>query len=50
METFIIAGGYYTIALIVFHMLLWRKSDCEQDLKRISFLNRATMQVLNISR
>jgi hypothetical protein len=50
METFIIAGGFYTIALIVFHMLFWRISDCEQDLKQTSFLNRMTMQVLNISR
>jgi len=49
MKTFIIAGGFYTIALIVFHMLFWRIFDWEQDLKRISFLNRATMQVLNIS-
>lgn len=50
METFIIAGGFYTIALIVFHMLFWRISDWEQDLKRISFLNRITVRVLNISR
>ena len=49
METFIIAGGFYTIGLIVFHLLFWRIFDWEQDLKRISFLNRATMQVLNIS-
>ena len=49
METFIIAGGFYTIGLIVFHLLFWRIFDWEQDLKRISILNRATMQVLNIS-
>jgi hypothetical protein len=49
METFIIAGGFYTIGLIMFHLLFWRIFDWEQDLKRISFLNRATMQVLNIS-
>ena len=49
METLIIAGGFYTIGLIVFHLLFWRIFDWEQDLKRISFLNRATMQVLNIS-
>lgn len=49
METFIIAGGFYAIGLIMFHLLFWRIFDWEQDLKRISFLNRATMQVLNIS-
>jgi len=49
MEILIIAAGFYTIGLIVFHLLFWRIFDWEQDLKRISFLNRATMQVLNIS-
>jgi len=49
METFIIAGGFYTIGLIVFHLLFWRIFDWAQDLKQVSFLNRATMQVLNIS-
>jgi hypothetical protein len=49
MEKLIIAGGFYTIGLIVFHLLFWRIFDWRQDLKRVSYLNRATMQVLNIS-
>lgn len=49
METLIKAGGFYTIALIVFHLLFWRIFNWDQELKQISYLNRATMQVLNIS-
>ena len=49
METLIIAGGFYNIGLVVFHLLFWRIFNWDQDLKQISYLNRATMQVLNIS-
>jgi len=49
MEILIKAGGIYTIGLIVFHLLFWRIFDWSNDLASLSFLNRATMQVLNIS-
>jgi len=49
MEKLIIAGGFYNIGLIVFHLLFWRIFNWEHDLKQVSYLNRATMQVLNIS-
>jgi hypothetical protein len=49
MDLLIKAGGYYTIGLIVFHLLFWRIFHWEQELKQVSFLNRAIMQVLNIS-
>ena len=49
METLIIAGGFYNIGLIVFHLLFWLIFNWDHDLKQISYLNRATMQVLNIS-
>jgi len=49
MEAFIIAGGFYTIGLIVFHLLFWHLFNWDHDLKQVSFLNRAIMQVLNIS-
>ena len=49
MEAFIIAGGFYTIGLIVFHLLFWHLFNWDHDLKQVSFLNRAVMQVLNIS-
>lgn len=49
METLIIAGGFYNIGLIVFHLLFWRIFNWDQDLQHITYLNRSTMQVLNIS-
>lgn len=49
MKAFIIAGGFYNIGLIVFHLLFWHIFNWEHDLKHVSCLNRATMQVLNIS-
>lgn len=49
MEILIKAGGIYTIGLVVFHVLFWRIFDWKNDLQSLSFINRATMQVLNIS-
>ncbi len=49
MEILIKAGGIYTIGLIMFHILFWRLFDWNNDLQSLSFINRATMQVLNIS-
>ena len=49
MEALIITGGFYNIGLIVFHLLFWRLFNWDHDLKQVSFLNRAVMQVLNIS-
>ena len=49
MKALIIVGGFYNIGLIVFHLLFWRIFNWEHDLRRVSYLNRATMQVLNIS-
>ena len=49
MEILIKAGGIYNIGMIVFHLLFWRIFDWSNDLESLSFLNRATMQVLNIS-
>ena len=49
METLIKAGGYYNIGLILFHLSFWRIFNWSEDLKRLSLLNGAIMQVLNIS-
>ena len=43
------AGGLYNIALIIFHLLFWRIFNWNEDLRRLSFLNRAIMQVMNLS-
>jgi len=49
MEILIKAGGVYTIGLVVFHLMFWRIFDWDRELRKLSFINRATMQVLNIS-
>ena len=49
MELLIKAGGFYNLALVVFHLSFWRIFDWDRDLRNISYLNRAIMQVLNIS-
>lgn len=49
METLIKAGGIYNIALVVFHLLFWRIFNWKEDLRSLSFLNRAVMQVVNLS-
>ena len=43
------AGGVYTLAFAAFHLLFWRLFDWKTELRRLSFLNRAVMQVLNLS-
>lgn len=48
-ETLIILGGFYNILLIIFHVMFWRIFNWREDLKTLSFLNKSTMQVLNIS-
>ena len=49
MELLIKIGGLYNICLIIFHLLFWRIFNWKHDLRSLTFLNRATMQVLNIS-
>lgn len=48
-EALIFAGGIYTIALIIFHMLFWHIFRWPETLKRLNSVNKATIQVLNIS-
>lgn len=48
-EILIIAGGFYTVALIIFHALFWRIFNWPETLMPLNYINRATMQVLNIS-
>ena len=49
METIIKAGGLFNIGLALFHLSFWRLFDWHNELKNISTLNSAVMQVLNIS-
>ena len=48
-EILITLGGIYTIGLIIFHVLFWRLFDWPASLESTNFINRATIQVLNIS-
>ncbi len=47
-KTLILVGGFYNLAFAVFHLLFWRIFKWNTDLQRMSFLNRAIMQVLNL--
>jgi Na+-transporting NADH:ubiquinone oxidoreductase subunit NqrB len=50
METILIkAGGIYSFALVIFHVMFWRLFNWREDLQSLTSLNRAVMQVLNIS-
>ncbi len=49
MELLIKAGGIYNIVIVIFHLLFWRIFNWKEDLRSLSFLNRAIMQVLNLS-
>lgn len=49
MDLLIKAGGVCNIALVIFHLLFWRIFDWKADLRNVSVLNRAIMQVLNVS-
>jgi hypothetical protein len=48
-ETLVLAGGLYTVALIVFHLLFWRIFKWPESLRTLNSVNRSTIQVLNIS-
>lgn len=48
-EMLIICGGFYTIGLIVFHVLFWRIFKWPETLESLNYVNKATIQVLNIS-
>ena len=48
-ETLIIAGGIYTAGLVIFHLLFWRIFKWPETIMTLNYINKATMQVLNIS-
>ena len=48
-EAIIYSGGIYNLILIVFHLLFWKLFDWRKDLSSLSHINRAIMQVLNLS-
>jgi hypothetical protein len=48
-EILIISGGIYTAGLIVFHMMFWHIFKWPDTLESLNDINKATIQVLNIS-
>ena len=48
-EILIIAGGFYMLALIVFHVLFWRLFHWPESLTSLNRINKSTIQVLNLS-
>jgi len=49
MEILIKAGGVFSICFVIFHLLFWKIFHWREDLRSLSFLNRAIMQVVNLS-
>ncbi len=48
MKTLIIIGGFLWLAVFVFHVLFWKLFRWKQELIKLSDVNRAVMQVLNL--
>lgn len=48
MEALILAGGVYNITLVIFHLLFWRIFNWNNDLRKLSDVNRGIMKVLNL--
>lgn len=48
-EILIISGGIYSLALVIFHLLFWRIFNWPETLGTTNYINRATIQVLNVS-
>lgn len=49
MDGLIKAGGIYSSLLVLFHLLFWKIFDWKEELSRLNRVNRAVMQVLNLS-
>jgi len=44
----VIAGGVFHAALVVFHLFFWKLFRWKTELAKLTSLNRAVMQVLNL--
>jgi hypothetical protein len=49
MEVLLYVGGVYCVALILFHLSFWTTFAWAEQLPRLNKINRAIMQVLNLS-
>jgi len=47
-QTLLILGGIFHFGFAVFHLFFWRLFNWNKDLARLTFVNRAVMQILNL--
>jgi hypothetical protein len=47
-QTLIIAGGIHSFGFAIFHIFFWKIFNWKKDLKKLSFGNRAIIQILNL--
>ncbi len=48
MKSLIFIGGFYHLALFVFHLFFWKLFDWKRDLSSLKFINRGIIQILNL--
>lgn len=48
-QQWLFAGGIYTAGFALFHLAFWRLFDWREQLPRLKPINRAVMQVLNLT-
>ena len=48
MKTLVTIGGVFALAFFVFHVFFWKLFDWNEDLKKVSQINKGVMQVLNL--
>jgi len=48
MKTILLMCGLYNIGFALFHFGFWKIFEWNKDLKKLSFANKAIMQILNI--
>lgn len=44
----LIGGSIFHIAFVIFHLLFWKLFDWINDLKKLSYVNRSIIQILNL--
>lgn len=47
-EDFLILGSIHSVGFAIFHVYFWKLFRWKEDLKRISFANRAILQIANL--
>ncbi|MCK4894277.1 MAG: hypothetical protein KAT07_09935, partial [Calditrichia bacterium] len=48
-DIWILTGGLYCLGFVIFHLTFWKLFKWQEDLTSLTFINRAVMQVLNLS-